>query len=292
MKKCFVILFCLLSVLAPAQETKAVMQFLPFTAEGVSAEEARIIEVLIQSYIVEIYNTAIYDGSPRTTVRQNSTGAGNEEGGDADVSDALTAPDFIIGGGLVLRDGMKVLRLDISDAKSGEHYVEEFAHRTTSEMALKTRSIVENVFAAGNPRGGFGLHMGEMLPEPFSGASFSGVWRGTDGVEQVRFFPGGTALAVLSSGISMNLSYRIENNTLSVTQTSPNYERFYHPLPLPVARELVRHAEPMRWELSLYDNGNSLKGIKIETAVLYEGDQILEYKPGVVKKTEWQRSLK
>jgi len=105
----------------------------------------------------------------------------------------------------------------------------------------------------------------------------------------VRFQSGAQATAIFSSGAKMTLSYRVENNTLFVTQASRNAEGYYHPLPQGVARELAARAEPIRWELSLYDNGSSLKGVRIETGARYSGDTLTEIVPGFVKPVEWTK---
>jgi hypothetical protein len=109
-------------------------------------------------------------------------------------------------------------------------------------------------------------------------------------VELVRLQRGGAGIAILSSGAQMALEYTIEDNTLKVTQRSPNTERFYHPLPYGVAKQLAAQAEPMRWELLLYEGGTSLRGIKTATAVRYERDTIIELLPASAREAEWVKA--
>jgi hypothetical protein len=130
----------------------------------------------------------------------------------------------------------------------------------------------------------------ETPPEAVSEAKLLGTWRGDTGIELVRLQRDGAGMAILSSGAQMNLNYTIEGNTVRVIQTSPNMERFYHPLPFSIARELAAYAEPMVWVFSLYDNGTALRGIKTATSVRYEGNTVLEILPNTVKEAEWIKS--
>jgi hypothetical protein len=88
----------------------------------------------------------------------------------------------------------------------------------------------------------------------------------------------------------MSLEYTIQENTLTVIQRSPNTERFYHPLPYGVAKQLALQAEPMKWEFLLYERGTALRGIKIATAVRYEQDAIIEVVPGAAREAEWVKA--
>jgi hypothetical protein len=87
----------------------------------------------------------------------------------------------------------------------------------------------------------------------------------------------------------MMLSYFIDDDTLTVVQTSPNVDRFYHPVPLNIAKELVEVAEPMTWEMKLYNNGTDLKGTKKGTAVEYTEDAVKAFLFGTIRDAEWTR---
>jgi hypothetical protein len=144
--------------------------------------------------------------------------------------------------------------------------------------------MVESVFtgtpAAGPPTGAARLTENGVI----------GTWRGDTGSELIRLRQRGRGVAFFSSGAQMDLIYTIEDNTLRVSQSSPNTERYYHPVPYAVARRLVTEAEPMRWELLLDEGGNILRGMKIATAVRYEGNTVLELLPGSARDAEWTRS--
>jgi hypothetical protein len=54
-----------------------------------------------------------------------------------------------------------------------------------------------------------------------------------------------------------------------------------------VARTLAAQADPIRWEFFLYDRGTTLRGIRISTAALYEGDKVLELIPNSARESGW-----
>ena len=154
---------------------------------------------------------------------------------------------------------------------------------------MKVRSLVEAAFSSGFT----GVSApGETHRELLTDGKILGTWRGDAGIEIVRIQGGGTAMAILSSGAQMYFVYTIENNTLKLTQTSPNRTRFYHPMPFEVARELITRAEPWRYELFLSDNGAVLRGIKISTGVSYGDGGTVEFIPGSIREAEWTKSTR
>ncbi|GHU98977.1 hypothetical protein FACS189483_07680 [Spirochaetia bacterium] len=252
-----------------AQADKPVVIVSPFTIEGIGAEEARIIETLIQSYITALGDVVNY---------QIVLPAGQEAAG--------SIPDYTFSGSITLDQDSRILMLEIGNTRTGETVSYTSTHRTTGELVLKARALVESAFSVENS----GSTLGQRnTPEPelLTEQRIAGNWRGDTGIEMIRLLRGGRGIAFFSSGAQMNLLYVIEGNTLKIVQSSPNTERYYHPVPYGVATQLVTDAEPMRWELLLYDNGTALKGIKVATGVLYEGDRILELFPGSARDAEW-----
>jgi hypothetical protein len=248
-----------------AEEHKPVIRLMPFFIEGMGQEESRLIEALIQSYLTDMGEVVLHSDSP--AVPQGM---------------ALSRrPDYILSGSITLDQESRILMMEIIKTDTGETSYYSSIHKTTSDMVLKVRSLVETVFAVGSE---------EFNREPLSEEKVLGTWRGDGGIEIVRLHRGGTGMAILSSGSMMNLVYTIEDNALRVMQTSPNTERFYHPVPYEVAKELTARSEPWQWELSLYENGTILRGIKISTAVRYEENRVLQLIPGTIRKAEWIKS--
>jgi hypothetical protein len=265
-----------------ADDSKPVIKLMPFTSQGIGIEEARFIESLIQSYITDIGEVILYfDTSVSALSPLNSAEEPVLMG-----MDYVHPPDYILSGSINIDQDNRVLALEIQKTQTGETSLYVSVHKTTSELALKARSLVETVFTApveaATPN--------EAPPEAASEGKLLGTWRGDTGVELVRLQRNGIGMAILSSGAQMNLSYSIEGDAIRVIQTSPNTERFYHPLPFSIARELAAYAEPTMWVFSLYDNGTALRGIKTATSVRYEGNTILEILPNTIKEAEWIKS--
>jgi hypothetical protein len=265
-----------------ADDNKPVIKLMPFTSQGIGIEEARFIESLIQSYITDIGEVILYFDTSVSALSPLDTAEEPVLMG----MDYAHPPDYILSGSINIDQDNRVLALEIQKTQTGETSLYVSVHKTTSELALKARSLVESVFTVPvEPADPY-----ETPPETVSEAKLLGTWRGDTGVEMVRLQRNGTGIAILSSGAQMSLSCMIEGNTVRITQTSPNTERFYHPLPFPIAKELAAYAEPMVWVFSLYDNGTALRGIKTATSVRYEGNTILEILPNTVREAEWIKS--
>jgi hypothetical protein len=276
-----------------ADDANPLIELMPFAIDGLGPEEARFISALIHSYVTDIGEVAPrYEPAPGEPGDPEETGDG-EPGGPEDVgdgglrtADAEREPDFILYGSITVDHDSRILALKVIKTETGETVYHSSSHRTTTDLTLKVRSLVEAVFATG-------LHNAfseELRQETLSEAKIVGTWRGDAGVEIVRLQRGGAGIAILSSGAQMNLIYRIENNTLRIFQISQNTERFYHPMPFAIARELSVRAEPWQYEFSLYEDGAALRGIKIFTDVVYDDVRIIELLPGSVREAEWTKA--
>lgn len=275
----------LLPSLLRADNERPLVAIDPFIIQGLGSEEARIIETLIQSYIFAWGDLApLMAAVPASTVQTAAEAFGAERLGPEGLGAEGPLADFIFSGSITLDQDNRVFLLEIRKPRTGEIFQLSSAHKTTGELLLQARSMVESVFT-GIPAAG-----GSAGTARLTESGVAGTWRGDTGIEMIRLMRGGRGVAVFSSGAQMDLIYTIENNTLKVRQSSPNTERYYHPVPYAVARALVAEAEPMRWELLLGEGGNVLRGIKIATAVRYEGDTVLELLPGSAREAEWTRS--
>jgi hypothetical protein len=262
------------SAFIEADDNKPIIQLMPFTSQGIGSEEARFIEALIQSYITDIGEVVLYLDTSASSISPLME------------MEYARPPDYVLSGSINIDQDNRVLALEIQKTQTGETSQYISVHKTTSELALKARSLVETAFAVTPEDTGFQ----EAPSEAVSEAKLLGTWRGDTGIELVSLQRGGTGRAILSSGAQMDLNYSIEGNTIRIVQNSPNTERFYHPLPFAVAKELAAQADPMIWVFSLYDNGTALRGIKTATSVRYEGNTVLEILPSTVREAEWIKS--
>ncbi|MDR1100166.1 MAG: hypothetical protein LBL28_06755 [Treponema sp.] len=267
--------------LLEAQENKPLIKLNPLFIEGIGLEESRLIESLILSYLADIGDLINYFDAARPEAPLANTGNALESW------PWPRPPDYTVTGTIHLERDSRIFLLELLNTKTGETYSFTSIYKTTGELALRARSILESAFAAGGFENG---KKTETPPEPISESQIVGSWRGETGIEMIRLQRGGRGVAVFSSGAQMVLSYVIEDNTLRVWQISPNSERFYYPLPYEAARELSAGAEPMSWELSLFSGGTILGGIKIATGVQLEGNRALNLLPGGdIREVEWTK---
>jgi hypothetical protein len=281
--KRMILSFFLFSTLCFAQlgaedSDQMIIELMPFVIEGLGSEEARFISALVQSYVADIGEIMWgYDPSPEET-----------DGADRSATAIGEArqPDFILSGNITVDQDSRILALKVVRTETGEAVYHISNHKTTTDLTLKVRSLVEAVFSAGLN----GTFNENASPETLTEGKILGTWRGDAGVEIVRLQRGGRGIAVLSSGAQMNLIYKIEDNTLRIFQISQNTERFYHPMPFTIARELSVRAEPWQYELFLYDEGATLRGVKIFTDVVYEDTRIIKLLPGSVREAEWTKT--
>jgi hypothetical protein len=273
-----------------AQDEKPVILVESFTFEGLVPQESQIIKTLFQSYLNSL-GTIIYPpvDDPETT-----------PGEGAGILEPENIPHFTFSAQVIFDRDLRHLTVTVGNLRSGEVSSFSAAYRTTGELVLRARTFMESVLAFGIPPTGTvplttentpgGTEtMGEIRSESMSERRIAGTWRGDHGIEMVRLWPGSRGMAILSSGAQMELTYTIADNTLFITQKSANHERYYHPLPYQVARILAARADPMRWEFLLYDNGATLRGIRISTAARYEGERVLELMPNSARDSGWTR---
>jgi hypothetical protein len=262
---------------AAAQNGKSVFKIQPLEATGTSDEEVRLLETIIYSYFSDFSDKHDFIVLPP------------DDNGTVDALSTEQYPDYIVNCTLYPENDSCVFELIVSDVDSREISRQTAKYKTTKDIALNMRNIVDaafewNIDADGEPEA--------PDAELISGEKILGLWRGDMGIKLVRILPDGKAFAFFASGVNMMLSYRIENNMLNLSQVSPNNENFYYPLPLPIAKVLAKEAEPMRWEFMLYENENLLKGNRIETTVEFEDYEKIVIRHNSIKKSEWNKLIR
>ena len=258
------------------QEAKPLIQINPFSIEGIGTEESRLIASLVHSYLSDIGNVV------------GNAVNGSRAPREAEWVHPLSpSVDYTINGTIRLEPDGHVFVVEITNTKTGESYSVSSMHKNSGEIVLKARSFLESAFAAG------GLETERRpasRPERPVESQIIGTWRPEAGMEMVRLMQGGKGLAIFSSGAQMVLSYSIEGNNVIVKQISPNSERYYYPLPIEAARQLAQGAEPMSWELMLYQRGTVLSGTRVSTAARVSGGTVRELVPnGDVREVFWTK---
>ncbi len=281
--KGLVFAFLALSLAVSAQDARPIVAVLPFEAAGADPDETRTIEGLVQSYVSELQGFRLISTADRDRVlhEQEISAALSDS---AKIGNLLSA-HFLLAGSVGTIGEDRVLTIEVIKVSSGEKKSASSVHRSMSELALATRGLVQKIFAVEEARPSEDLSAEEIRTEDLVGS-----WRGDKGIELVKVFKGGKAIAVFSSGAQMELSYRIEGGTVRFTQTSANSIRYYSPVPYPVAKELVAAAQPMEWIFRLNADATILRGVKVSTGVRYERDRVLEILRDASRDAEWARA--
>ncbi|MFP3089099.1 hypothetical protein LQZ21_02090 [Treponema sp. TIM-1] len=262
--------FIIFPPLLYSQNVKPLVAIMPFTVQGIPIDEAGLIESLIKSYMGDLGTDVVFLDSAISMDTTYSSGL-------------FRSPEYILSGSILREGENRILMLEFYKQSTGDRVLYTSVHKTLSDLALKTRSLVVSAFdIRSEPE-----RIETEPPEQLTVNKLAGTWRGDAAIQLVRLRRNMGGTAIFTSGVQMNLTYLIENNILKVFQDSPNTERFYHPLPYQVAKRLRAEAEPMRWEFQLYEKGGLLRGKRIETRVRYEGEEILELIPGVERPVEW-----
>jgi hypothetical protein len=280
MKKTFffmamMFLFCTFS---GAEESKPLIRFSPFYTKGIGFEEIRFVESLIQSYLSDFGELVNFFG--------------DASGGSGGFPDSWTrAPDYVLTGSIYLERDDRVFTLEIHNTQTGDTVRFTSIHKTSSDMVLRARSLVEAAFSSSDRIGVVPGEDGTLREEPeiLTESAVTGTWRGESGIEMIHLQQGGRGTAFFSSGARMSLSYTIEDNILKVKQNSPNTERYYYPLPYGAAKQLSAEAGPMTWELLLYSGGTHLRGFRRSAEARVEENMIVELIPDAIKDAEWVR---
>jgi hypothetical protein len=255
------ILAAILVLAAPlaAQTKRPLIELNSFNAEGLGEDEAQLIGSLFQSYLSDFGEVSDY-----------------REG---------AAPDYIVSGNIYSEEDKFRFVLEIQNTAVGVSSTLTLDIRSKNELALRTGSLVKAAFSPEMTL----FQPVEADPGGINMEQVIGMWRGEEGIDFVRLYSSGQGLAVFSSGARMNLSWDIAGDTLRIRQTSPLSERFYPNVSPERAAEIMEKAEPLRWELGLYGNRNTLRGERIFTAVPEQGVQLLY---GQRESVEWARSIR
>jgi hypothetical protein len=261
-------LFVLLFLCRPlfADERKVIVLVHPLERENVEIEESSFIESLLYSYIQAMSDVEVLLEP-------------NEQAGSV---------DYELFGGLNNDGANTVITLNVKNLNTNEVVSYTSAHKNSSEMVLKLRSIVQTLFhepASSLANGG----APQAKAEEITLNAIVGLWRADSGIEMVNFQRDGTTIAFFSSGERMSLKFTIEGNVLKIIQNSPNRERYYQGQPYDIVRELTQKAQPLYFELQLFDNGLTLRGKRIETTATAGSNGRIQLTHNTEHTTEWKR---
>jgi hypothetical protein len=278
----FITVFFLAALIICADEKKIVVLLHPLTWESSGGSDFTLIESLLSSYLSSMTGLSVI----REPEETRETGVA----GELDGTDMPGGIDFELSGS-INNDGVNnTITLNVKNMRTDEVTVYTSVHKNSSELVLRLRSIAQALFSEPVPF--VAGEDGDIEAEPVTAASLAGLWHAGTGIEMVNFQRDGSAIAFFSSGERMNLKYIIEGRRLKIIQNTPNRERYYFGLSYNIARELTLGAKPLRFELSLFDNGLVLRGKQIETVGAESTDGSVTLIHDYERAAEWKRHIR
>lgn len=269
---------------ATTLESVRTIVILPLEQIGSSEAERVVMERLIGSYLEETGSFRLIalppSDAPWPTIRDDSAviiRAAQEIGAEYAIIGSLASD----------ADGYALsLRVHFTqESYSREAYGRR---RGLGELAVDAKAMVQQVLEP-DPVEVAAPEILEATAYPIEMRDLEGTWKGDKGFEYIRVFEDGHAIARLSSGAQMKLDYTVEGTRVRFIQTSPNTILYYHPVPYNVAVHMVEVARPMEWVFQLSPDNKRLTGIKITTAVVFRGEEILEVQPESKRAATWNR---
>lgn len=114
--------------------------------------------------------------------------------------------------------------------------------------------------------------------------NLAGTWTGESNIEKVLIMRGGRGFVIFKNGASMNISVKIEDSTVIISQTGKTNASFFPDLPRQQALEAALTANPITWRLKLAED-HVLKGKK--NTLVADGDKVTDGELDV----EWKKKL-
>ena len=91
--------------------------------------------------------------------------------------------------------------------------------------------------------------------------SLSGTWAGEQFIDKIVILRGGRGFVIYQNGASMNISIKIEDESLIATQISKSNASYFPEISRDKALELAPTAQPIEWKLKI-KNSSELEGTK------------------------------
>ena len=128
------------------------------------------------------------------------------------------------------------------------------------KILMESKDFLQEIFNSKKEPSQQNAQTPKTLSGPLTTEILSGTWKGEDFINKIVIMRGGRGFIIFKNGASMNISVKIEGNTVHITQTSSSNASFYPELPREAALKIATFAKPIEWFLS-YSNG-TLSGTK------------------------------
>ncbi len=113
--------------------------------------------------------------------------------------------------------------------------------------------------------------------------NLAGTWSGEQNIDKILIMRGGRGFVIFKNGASMNITVKVEDSLVTISQTGKSNASFFPELPRQTALEAALAASPITWNLELTEE-NTLKGTK--NTLIAEGTA--SPVPGIIP-VEWSR---
>jgi hypothetical protein len=284
-------LVCFLGLsLAQAQNAPAlVVKVGDIDGQDISESERDTLERMVASYVVELGNFKVIDAKGTELALSEQEAAVNLSPESAKTG-SLLSPDFVLSGKIGRLGDAFVFSLENTKVKTGEKKSVYDSYPSVNDIVLKARSLTRRIFGAehgeaarsGGPAAANqaesdaarkaaypGAVSVPAAASPLSLTLLIGTWSGDKGIETIRIYKGGKALATMSSGLSLRLKASVQDGRYLIEQDQPNVPALYASpsYSSAVAKEIAQKARPMRWIFQISEDRKTLSGIKESVAV-------------------------
>lgn len=246
-----------------AQQTQFVIKIGKFTSDVLSNEELTTLEKIVASYIAELGQFRIIDSKGQEvalTEIENSAAMGQS------VNPQLLSPHYTITMHIGKLDSTFALTIEILKISTGEKRAKTEMVSNLNEILLKTRPMLYalmGIQSVAQPQPSMPQN-DIQFRNSIQISDVVGVWKGDKGIDSIRLYADKTGIAVLSSGGTFKLRFKIESDTLIVEQDQKNMPEMYtsSTITSATAKLIAQKARPQRWIFKLSDSGQILSGVK------------------------------
>ncbi len=106
----------------------------------------------------------------------------------------------------------------------------------------------------------------------------SGSWKGEKGVERIEIMRGGRAIAMLSSGVSIFLTMKLDNGYLNIKQSSAPLAKQFVNLPDLIAKKASNMGKTPSWKFKISKDNKILSGMKTDIEIKHNEQDIISMK--------------
>lgn len=297
-------------VSAQTSGSRLVFAFLGFSSvpENMTESEIRVLENRMTSHlaqIAELENYSITVPNNRFEILEEI--ANRDPVDNPTVLSSLVSARGVVLGTVDFVSGRYLVELRLIRAAGGQVVASVTAdYDSFSRLLEGAGTIVFNVFGFQEPTrevaataspglAGTRTHdpRRENTPGPsvqLSFADVAGLWRGDRGIETVRVFTDGSAVASLDEVNTMRLRVAIDGATVTFRQDEPNAPKLYmNTFPYSISTQIVELARPMSWVFGLSEDGRVLEGIKETTLFHIDRGRVVRADNTHTREAVWQR---